>query len=63
MKPQTPHPCPKPVKICPNCKGQLSQGVSHLCSRAERNINVLDLVRSLSDRSKGQVTSESLKGK
>ena len=64
LVPQVPSINPKhPIKLCPSCQGKLSPGVSHVCTRVERNSNIVEIVKALSDRSKGQVLSETLKGK
>ena len=54
---------PPPVKICVECKGELAPGVSHICTRGERNQNIVELFKSVSERSRGQILSQSLKGK
>ena len=56
-----PHPTADPRKTCPQCSGQLAPGISHVCTRSSRNENILDLVRSVSARSRGQILSETLK--
>ena len=64
LVPQAPYSNPlAPIKICPECKGKVAPGVSHVCTRTERNSNIMEMFRSLSDRSRGQVLSQSLKGK
>ena len=52
-----------PLKVCTECQGEVAPGVSHVCTRGERNNNILELFRSVSDRSRGQILSASLKGK
>ena len=56
-----PHETAAPLKMCPLCNGQLAPGVSHVCTRSSRNENILELVRSVSTRSKGQILSQTLK--
>ena len=51
-----------PVKSCTICHGEIAPGVSHICTRPERNNNIVDLVRSVSERSRGQIVSQALKG-
>ena len=51
-----------PVRICPECQGEIAPGVSHVCTRSERNNNILEIFRSVSGRSKGQILSQTLKG-
>ena len=51
-----------PVKSCTSCHGEIAPGVSHICTRSERNTNIVDLVRSVSERSRGQIVSQALKG-
>ena len=57
------NPKPAPVKICTECKGEIAPGVYHVCTRAERNNNLIDMLRSASGRSRGQIVSETLKGR
>ena len=52
-----------PVKICPECQGEVAPLVSHVCTRSERNNNIEELLRSVSNRSRGQILSSTLKGK
>lgn len=50
-----------PFKTCPYCKGVVAPGISHVCTRMERHKNVVQMVKSLSERSKNQVLSQSLR--
>ena len=50
-----------PVKTCPSCRVIVAPGTSHVCTRIERNKNVVQMVKSLSEKSKNQVLSQSLR--
>ena len=50
-------------KKCTTCHGTIAPGVSHICQKSVRNENVIGMVRSLSDNSRGQVIGQVLRGK
>ena len=51
-----------PMKICAECKVELAPGVRHICTRDERNQNIVELFKSVSEKSRGQILSQTLKG-
>ena len=51
-----------PMKICAECKGELAPGVRHICTRDERNQNIVELFKSGSEKSRRQILSQTLKG-
>ena len=53
---------PSAVKICFECKSTIAPGLEHNCTRQERNMNILEMVRELSEKSRSQIVSQSLKG-
>jgi hypothetical protein len=54
-------PVAPPVKMCLDCQGEIAPRVSHVCTRSERNNNILEIFRSVSGRSRGQILSQTLK--
>ena len=41
---------------------EIAPGINHICTRSERNSNIVQLVKSVSARSRGQIVSQALKG-
>ena len=52
-----------PPKTCPKCFGIIARGVMHPCSKAEKRSNLAEILKSSSFKTRGKVTSASLKGK
>merc|ERR1719186_1373133 len=61
VQPKKPDTALGPVKICPGCQGRVAQGITHVCTKTNRNNNILETVGSLSAKNKGQVLSQSQK--
>ena len=46
------------ISICRTCMGEVAKGVSHHCTKTNRNENLAGLVRALSNEGSGRVTSK-----
>ena len=49
-------------KTCEKCLGVIARGVDHPCTRAEKRTNLAELLKASSCKTKGRVTSATLKG-
>ena len=49
------------IPVCSKCFGLISRGVTHNCTKVQRQNNLAGIVKSSSGRSKGKVTSHLLK--
>ena len=63
LKPQAPSTVQSVVKVCLDCQTQLSPGIPHQCNNSRKKENLVDLLKSLDEKSKLQVISKVLKGK
>ena len=50
------------MKFCTDSHGEIAPGINLICTRSERNSNIVQLVKSVSARSRGQIVSQALKG-
>ena len=55
-------PPARAIPVCSKCRTLLGKGVSHICSKVQKQENILKIVRSSSRKSKSKVTSKILKG-
>ena len=54
-------PPARAIPVCSKCFGLVSRGVTHTCTKVQRQNNLAGIVKSSSGRSKGKVTSHILK--
>ena len=57
----SPDPQPEPVKMCNKCWSVWGPGKSHICDRQSKRINVEELVRASSKKTKERIVSSQLK--
>jgi hypothetical protein len=54
-------PPARAIPVCSKCFGLISRGVTHICTKVQRQNNLAGIVKSSSGRSKAKVTSHILK--
>ena len=54
-------PPARSLPLCSKCYCFVSKGVSHLCSKVQKQENLADFLKATSNRTKGKVTSTILK--